>query len=121
MEKLVTEEDFPSWLTQCMTVLAEKDPQQASITSKYRPITCLSTIWKLLSGILADKTGVHMNLYMHKDLKGIGGENRGLKHQMLINQSVAKDAQSRLSNTVMVWINYKTDYGLMPNLRISIH
>ena len=43
MEKLVTEGDHPSWLTQGRTVLVMKDPDIGPIPSNYRPITCLST------------------------------------------------------------------------------
>ena len=47
-------------LTLGKTVLVMKDPQQGSIYSNYRLIICLRTTRKLLSGILADKIGVHM-------------------------------------------------------------
>ena len=77
-----------------------KDPQQG-------PITCHSTTWKVLSGILADKIRVHMDGYMNKAQKGIGGGSRGLNHQLLIDQSVAKDAQSRCTNLFMTCIDYK--------------
>ena len=98
MEKLATEGDHPSWLTQSRTVLVIKDPQQGPISNNYRPIPCLSTTWKLLSGILADKIGVNIDGYMHKVQRGIGGGSRGSKHQLLIGQSVAKDARSRRTN-----------------------
>ena len=101
MEKLVTEGDHPSWLTQGRTVLVRKDPQQGPIPSNYRPVTCLSTTWKLLSDILTDKIGVHKNGYMHEAQKGIGGGRKGSKNQLLIDQSVAKDAQSRCKNLAM--------------------
>ena len=78
-----------------------KDPQQGPIPSNYLPITCMSTTWKLLSGILADKTAVHMDGYMHKAQRGISGESRGSKHQLLIDQSVVKDTQSRCTNLAM--------------------
>ena len=115
MEKLVTEGDHPSWLTQGRTVLVMKDPQQGPIPSNYRPITCLSTTWKLLSGILADKIGVHMDEYMHKAQRGMGGGSRGSKHQLLIDQSVAKDARSRRTNLAMSWIDYKKAYDSVPH------
>ena len=38
----------PSWLTKETTALLQKDKH---IASNYRPITCLSLIWKLLSGV----------------------------------------------------------------------
>ena len=107
MEKLVTEGDHPSWLTQGRTVLVMKYPQQGPIPRNYQPITCLSTTWKLLFGILADKIGVHMDEYMHKAQRGIGGGSRGSKHQLLIDQSVTKNARSKHTILAMAWIDYK--------------
>ena len=115
MEKLVAEGDHPSWLTQGRTVLVMKDPQQGSIPSNYRPITCLSTTWKLLSGIIADKIQDHMDGYMHQAQKGIGGGSRGSKHQLLIDQAVAKDSRSRRTNLAMAWIDYKKAYDSIPH------
>ena len=60
MKKLVTEGDHPNWLTQGRTVLVPKNSQQSQMSSNYQSITCLSTTCKFLSGILADKIGVHM-------------------------------------------------------------
>ena len=77
MGKLVAEGDHPNWLTQGRTILAIKDPQQGKILSNYGPITCLSTTWKLLSGVLADKVEVHIDGYMHKAQRGIGRGSRG--------------------------------------------
>ena len=114
MEKLRTE-DHPSWLIQGRTVLVMKDPQQGPMPINYRPITCLSTNWKLLSGILADKIGIHMDQYMHKAQRGIGGGSRGSKHQLLIGQSVVKDARSRRTNLAMSWIDYKKAYDSVPH------
>ena len=115
MEKLVTEGDHPRWLTQGRTVLVMKDPQQGPIPSNYRPITCVSTTWKLLSGILADKIRVYMNAYMHKAQRGIGGKSKGPKHQLLFDQLEAKDARSRRTNLAMAWIDYKKAYDSVPH------
>ena len=71
---------------------------------------------ELLSGILADKIGVHIDGYMHHAQRGIGGGSRGSKHQLLINRSVAKDARSRRTNLAMAWIDYKKGYDSVPPL-----
>ena len=47
--------------------------------------------------------------------RGIGGGNTVSKHQLLIDQSVAKDAQSRRTNLAMAWIGYKKAYDLVPH------
>ncbi|XP_055364306.1 uncharacterized protein LOC129604011 [Betta splendens] len=51
------------------------------LTAIYRPITCLSTTWKLMSGIIAAKISGHMGQYMSEAQKGIGKDTRGAKHQ----------------------------------------
>ena len=56
-----------------------------------------------------------MDEYMHKAQRGIGGGSRGSKHQLLIDQSVAKDARSRRTNLAMSWIDYKKAYDSVPH------
>jgi hypothetical protein len=115
MEELITNGDHPSWLTRGRTILIMKDPIQGPIPKNYRPITCLPTMWKLLSGIMADKIMEHMGMYMHDAQKGIGGGSRGSKHQLLIDQTVAKDSRSRHTNLAMAWIDYKKAYDSVPH------
>ena len=43
------------WLKKGGTVLIQKDKVKGNIASNYWLITCLPLVWKLLSGILADK------------------------------------------------------------------
>ncbi len=66
-----------------------KDPQKGTIPSNYRPITCLSTTWKLLSGIIAAKMSRHVAQYMSRAQKGIGSNTRGAKHQLLVDRVVS--------------------------------
>ena len=115
MEKLITTGDHPSWLTLGRTVLIMKDPDQGPVPKNYRPITCLSTTWKLLSGIIADKIQEHVCEYMHTAQRGIGSGSRGSKHQLLIDQTVSKDSRSRRTNLAMAWIDYKKAYDSVPH------
>ena len=39
-----------------------------------------------------------------------------LKHQLLIDQSVAKNARSRCTNLAMSWVDYKKAYNSVPHL-----
>ena len=47
------------------TVLVVKEAEKGSVPSNFRPITCLPTIWKLLSGILGGA------LYHHLQRQGL--------------------------------------------------
>ncbi|CAK6965215.1 hypothetical protein D4764_06G0014290 [Scomber scombrus] len=97
------------------TVLMMKDPQKGRIPSNYRPITCLCTTWKFLSGIIVAKMNRHMAQYMSWAQKGIGSNTRGAKHQLLVNRAVAQDCKTRQTNQCTAWIDYKKAYDSIPH------
>ena len=51
----------PSWLTRARTSLLQKDKNKSNVVNNYRPITCLSLMWKLLTGIIADQIYAHLD------------------------------------------------------------
>ena len=64
-----------------MQLLVVKDTAKCSIPSNFRPITCLSTIWKLLSGILSDclYNHLHSQRLLPTEQKGISRGSQGAK------------------------------------------
>ena len=44
------------WITIGNTALIQKDPVKGNDPSNYRPITCLPSTWKILTGIIAEET-----------------------------------------------------------------
>ena len=52
---LMGEDDLPQWMTHGRTVLCQKDPRKGNTADNYRPITCLSLMWKLLTGVIAEE------------------------------------------------------------------
>ncbi|KAL4008504.1 hypothetical protein ACER0C_002356 [Sarotherodon galilaeus] len=107
MNQLLVNERHPEWLTEGRTVLIPKDPKKGPVPSNYRPITCLSTTWKLLSGIILAKMNRHMGQYMSGAQKGIGKNTRGAKHQLLVDRTVSRDCKTRRTNLCTAWIDYK--------------
>ena len=51
----LTSEVVPDWLTKGTTYLIIKDKSKGNDVTNYRPITCLSLLWKLFTGILAEE------------------------------------------------------------------
>ena len=74
-----------------------------------------STMWKLFSGVLADKIEHHMGEHMSDSQKGVGMGTRGAKHQLVIDKMVAGDSRRRSTNLAMAWIDYKKAYDYVPN------
>ena len=52
--------DVPGWLVERRTILVMKDSKKGTEVGNYRPIACLSLIWKLLTRIVSDKTFGHL-------------------------------------------------------------
>ena len=64
------------------TALLQKDKNKGNIASNYRPITCLSLIWKLLWCVIAGH--IYGNLDQQKLLPDLFGEAENIK-TLLVN------------------------------------
>merc|ERR1712059_155271 len=53
--------NVPVWMVKGRTVLIQKDPAKGRAVSNYRPIACLPLMWKLLTGIFAEKIYDHLH------------------------------------------------------------
>ena len=54
------ERPLPDWNTFGKTVLCQKDPAKGSAVDNYSPISCLILMWKLMTGMLAEKIHSHL-------------------------------------------------------------
>ena len=108
---------LPSWLVTGRTTLIMKDPQKGTSPKNYRPITCLPTTWKLMSGIIADKIMAHMhnNNLLADEQKGARHGSRGTKDQLAIDKMVMKDSKKRRTNLAVAWIDYQKAYDSVPH------
>ena len=52
---LMGKDDLSEWMTHGRTVLCQKDPQKRNTADNYRPTTCLSLMWKLLTGVITEE------------------------------------------------------------------
>ena len=109
---------IPAWMTEGHTYLILKDPSKSSTDpSNYRPITCLPNIWKLLTGILADKIYEHLdsnNLYPEEQ-KGCKRNSRGCKEQLLIDKLILRQCKRLRKSLHMSYIDYKKAYDSVPH------
>ena len=94
LQLCLTNGKVPLWMVKGRTVLIQKDPQKGNVASNYRPIACLPIMWKLLTGIFADRIYDHL---ADKDLlpdeqKGCRKNSRGTKDQLLIDKAITTDS-----------------------------
>lgn len=99
----------PEWMVKGRTVLIQKDRAKGTVVSNYRPIACLPLMWKLLTGILAEKLYQHLqvNKLLQDEQKGCRKRSRGTKDQLLIDKAVLREARVKKRCLAMGWIDYR--------------
>jgi len=87
--------NVPEWMVTGRTVLIQKDSAKGTGAGNYRPIACLSLMWKLLTGIFAGKIYDHLEYsgVLPEEQKGYRKKSRGTKDQLLIDKAVLKQAK----------------------------
>ena len=107
----------PAWLTTGNTVLIVKDKAKGNDVTNFRPITCLSLLWKLLTGILSEEIYNHLNYngLLTLEQKGCRQKSRGTKDQLLIDKMILKNCKRRHTGLAMGWIDYKKAFDMIPH------
>ena len=116
LNECLTQDIHPTFTTG-RTVLIQKDKQKGQAASNYRPITCLSTIWKTLTGIITEKMYSHLE---HNNLiptaqKGCVRQTRATKDQLIIDKEVLTDAKKGNRNLSMCWIDFQKAFDMVPH------
>ena len=89
-------ETAPEWLTEGTTYLLPKS-QETQNSKNYRPITCLTTTYKILTSIITERmyTFLEENLILPQEEKGCKENSYGCKDQLLINKMILENCQKK--------------------------
>ena len=95
--------DVPGWLVEGRTILVMKDSKNGTEVGNYRPIACLNLKWKLLIGIISDKTYDHLekNRLLPEEQKGKRRKCQGTKDQLAIYRFIFQNGRKRKANLSM--------------------
>ena len=117
LKECVEQGEVPGWMVKGRTVLIQKDPAKGKAVSNYRPIACLPLMWKLLTGIFAEKIYDHLqtNSLLPDEQKGCRKQSRGTKDQLLIDREVLREARRKGRKLSMAWIDYRKAYDKVPH------
>ena len=83
----------------------------------YRPITCLTTMYKILTSILTEYTYsflIDSGLFLDEQ-KGRKRGSYGYKDQLLINKMILENCHKRNTNLSIAWIDYKKAFDSVPH------
>ena len=88
---------MPSWLTKERTALLQKDKSKGNIASNYRPITCLSLLWKLLSVVISDQIYGHLDQQklLPEEQKRCKKRSTGTNDLLYIGRAIIREGKSR--------------------------
>ena len=105
----------PDWLTTGVAYLLPKSGDSKEIRN-YQPITCLTAMYKTLTGIIARRISSHMeeqNL-LPAEQKGCFLGSKGCKDQ-LISKAMYEDCKRRNKNLSISWIDYQKAFDSIPH------
>ncbi|XP_047478488.1 uncharacterized protein LOC125031649 [Penaeus chinensis] len=107
---------LPDWFTTGVTFLLTKG-KNTKDPKNYRPITCLPTMYKVLTALISERMYAHLlaNDVLPTEQKGGRKAKRGCKDQLLVDKAVIEDAKRGKRNLSMAWIDYKKAYDSIPH------
>jgi hypothetical protein len=109
-------DSIPQYLTEATTYLLYKKGESSN-PGNYRPITCLSVVYKLFTAMLYTKIYEHCdtNQIIAEEQKGCIKNALGCKHQLTIDAVVLKQAQIKQRNLNMAYIDYAKAFDSVPH------
>ncbi|CAK1584079.1 unnamed protein product [Parnassius mnemosyne] len=115
-QEALDQKSLPSFFTTGITHLVPKD-QDTTDASKYRPITCLPTIYKTLTSNLSARITRHLssNQVMLRAQNGCKCGGRGTKEPLLIDAVIGKVVKRNRRNLSAAWIDYKKAFDSVPH------
>ena len=108
--------NIPDWLTEGTTYLLPKNADTKN-PKNYRPITCLTTTYKILTSIITDRmyTFLEQNSTLPQEQKGCKRNSYGCKDQLLINRMILENCRTKKRNLSAAWIDYKKAFDSVPH------
>ena len=106
----------PQWFTQGITYLLPKF-KKTIIPKNYKPITCLSTMYKILTSIVTERTYnfLDTNNILPSEQKDCKKGSYGCKDQLLINKMLLENSCTCHRNLSATWIDYRKAFGSVPH------
>ncbi|XP_045466652.1 uncharacterized protein LOC123675347 [Harmonia axyridis] len=107
---------IPNFFTQGQTYLIPKggDPTNPQ---NYRPITCLPTLYKILTAIITKHVNKHLRTHNLMAPEQGGGriKTKGSKELLVIDYIITKQARKKLRNISVAWVDYHKAFDSVPH------
>lgn len=113
---ILGKQNVPNFLTMGITYMLPKT-KHTSLPSQYRPITCLPTIYKILTSAIAIKINTHIVKHniIAEEQKGCRRGHMGCKEQLIIDSVIHKHASTKNRNLHCTYIDYQKAFDSIPH------
>ena len=107
---------MPDWMVRGKTVLIPKEGCTGK-ADQYRPIACLNTSYKLLTGALANMLTEHVSKFgiMPAEQKALSKETRGCLAALTVDGAIAEEAKRDKRSLSVAWVDYRKAFDLVPH------
>lgn len=107
---------LPEFLTKGVTYMIPKS-NKTNNPSQYRPITCLPTLYKIITSCITYRISKHLetNKILTEEQKGCKKLHRGCKEQLIIDSTVLKHVQKSQKSLFVSYIDYKKAFDSIPH------
>lgn len=107
---------IPNFLTEGLTYLIPKSSNTKD-PSQYRPITCLPTLYKIISSIICNKiyTYLECNNILSDEQKGCKKGAMGCKEQIITDSVIMENARKQKRNLFMTYVDYEKAFDSIPH------
>lgn len=107
---------LPKFITLGITHLLYKSGDSKD-PKNYRPITCLCTVYKIITSVIAESIMKHLtqNTLLAWEQKGCTRGTFGCKEQLTIDAVILKQAQRKQRNLSIAYIDYSKAYDSVPH------
>lgn len=114
---MIDPQRMPAFLTQGITYLSPKDQNNTQDPSKYRPITCLPTLYKMITSCITQRIYKHceINNIIAAQQKGCAKGTKGCKEQLVIDSVICNQAYTSKRNLYTAYIDYRKAFDSVPH------
>ncbi|XP_028158192.1 uncharacterized protein LOC114351251 [Ostrinia furnacalis] len=116
-EYIKNPETIPDYIMTGTTYMIPKDSTDTTNPAKYRPITCLQTIYKILNSCLTNVMYEHIenNQILAEQQKGCRKFSQGCKEQLIIDSVILRQVQRQKRELHSMYIDYRKAYDSVPH------
>lgn len=113
---ILQKQNLPEFMTKGLTYMLPKG-NFTSQPMQYRPITCLPTLYKILTSLLTHKIRTHIEHYniIAEEQKGCRPGHMGCKEQLIIDSVIHKTALTKRRNLHCTYIDYRKAFDSIPH------